>query len=40
MKILVKSACGSDDPTKAVLPFLHANALAFPIEAHLASARK
>jgi predicted peroxiredoxin len=28
MKILVKSAWGSDDPTKAVFPFLHANALA------------
>ena len=28
MKILVKSAWGSDDPTKAAFPFLHANALA------------
>jgi hypothetical protein len=28
MKVLVKSAWGSDDPTKAVFPFLHANALA------------
>jgi predicted peroxiredoxin len=28
MKILVKSAWGSDDPTKAASPFLHANALA------------
>ena len=28
MKILLKSAWGSDDPTKAVFPFLHANALA------------
>jgi len=28
MKILMKSAWGSDDPTKAVFPFLHANALA------------
>lgn len=27
MKILVKSAWGSDDPTKAAFPFLHANAL-------------
>ena len=26
-KILVKSAWGSDDPTKAAFPFLHANAL-------------
>jgi predicted peroxiredoxin len=26
--ILVKSAWGSDDPTKAAFPFLHANALA------------
>jgi predicted peroxiredoxin len=26
MKILVKSAWGSDDPTKAAFPFLHANA--------------
>ena len=25
--ILVKSAWGSDDPTKAAFPFLHANAL-------------
>ena len=28
MKILVKSAWGSDDPTKAAFPFLHGNALA------------
>ena len=28
VKILVKSAWGSDDPTKAAFPFLHANALA------------
>ena len=28
MKMLVKSAWGSDDPTKAAFPFLHANALA------------
>jgi predicted peroxiredoxin len=28
MKILVKSAWGSDDPTKAAFPFLHANAFA------------
>ena len=27
-KILVKSAWGSDDPTKSAFPFLHANALA------------
>jgi len=27
-KILVKSAWGSDDPTKAAFAFLHANALA------------
>lgn len=27
-KILVKSAWGSDDPTKAAFPFLHANSLA------------
>ncbi len=27
-KILVKSARGSDDPTKSASPFLHANALA------------
>jgi predicted peroxiredoxin len=27
-KILVKSAWGSDDPTKAAFPFLHGNALA------------
>jgi predicted peroxiredoxin len=26
MKILFKSAWGSDDPTKAAFPFLHANA--------------
>ena len=25
MKVLVKSAWGSDDPTKAAFPFLHAN---------------
>ena len=30
MKVLVKSAWGSDDPTKAVFPFLHGNA---PVEA-------
>jgi predicted peroxiredoxin len=28
MKVLVKSAWGSDDPTKASFPFLHTNALA------------
>src|SRR5689334_10602620 len=28
VKVLVKSAWGSDDPTKAAFPFLHANALA------------
>jgi predicted peroxiredoxin len=28
MKVLVKSAWGSDDPTKAAFPFLHANAFA------------
>ena len=28
MNILVKSAWGSDDPTKAAFAFLHANALA------------
>ena len=28
MKVLVKSAWGSDAPTKAAFPFLHANALA------------
>ena len=28
MKILIKSAWGSDDPTKAAFPFLHANAFA------------
>ena len=28
MKILIKSAWGSDDPTKASFPFLHANAFA------------
>jgi predicted peroxiredoxin len=27
-KVPVKSAWGSDDPTKAAFPFLHANALA------------
>ncbi len=28
MKVLIKSAWGSDDPTKASFPFLHANAFA------------
>jgi predicted peroxiredoxin len=28
MKVLLKSAWGSDDPTKAAFPFLHGNALA------------
>jgi predicted peroxiredoxin len=28
MKLLIKSAWGSDDPTKAVFPFLHGNAFA------------
>jgi len=28
IKVLVKSAWGSDDPTQAAFPFLHANALA------------
>jgi len=28
MRILIKSAWGSDDPTKAAFPFLHANAFA------------
>ena len=28
MKLLIKSAWGSDDPTKAAFPFLHANAFA------------
>jgi predicted peroxiredoxin len=28
MKVLVKSAWGSDDPTKAAFAFLHGNALA------------
>ena len=28
MKILIKSAWGSDDPTKAAFGFLHANAFA------------
>lgn len=28
MRVLLKSAWGSDDPTKAAFPFLHANALA------------
>jgi predicted peroxiredoxin len=28
MKVLVKSAWGSDDPTQAAFPFLHGNALA------------
>jgi predicted peroxiredoxin len=27
MKVLVKSAWGSDDPTKAAFPFLHGNAI-------------
>ena len=27
-RILIKSAWGTDDPTKAAFPFLHANALA------------
>jgi predicted peroxiredoxin len=27
-KVLIKSAWGSDDPTKAAFPFLHGNALA------------
>jgi predicted peroxiredoxin len=27
-QVLIKSAWGSDDPTKAAFPFLHANALA------------
>lgn len=27
MKVLVKSTWGSDDPTRATFPFLHANAL-------------
>src|SRR5947207_8585833 len=27
LKILMKSACGSDDPTKAAFPFLHGDAL-------------
>ena len=27
MRVLVKSAWGSDDPTKAAFPFLHASAL-------------
>ncbi len=26
MRLLIKSAWGSDDPTKATFPFLHANA--------------
>jgi predicted peroxiredoxin len=26
MRVLLKSAWGSDDPTKAAFPFLHANA--------------
>jgi predicted peroxiredoxin len=26
VKLLIKSAWGSDDPTKAAFPFLHANA--------------
>ncbi len=28
MRILIKSAFGSDDPTKAAFAFIHANALA------------
>jgi predicted peroxiredoxin len=28
MKVLIKSAWGSDESTKAAFPFLHANALA------------
>jgi len=28
MRLLIKSAWGSDDPTKAAFAFLHANALA------------
>jgi predicted peroxiredoxin len=28
IKVLVKSAWGSNDPTQAAFPFLHANALA------------
>jgi predicted peroxiredoxin len=28
LKVLFKSAWGSDDPTKAAFPFLHANAFA------------
>jgi predicted peroxiredoxin len=28
MKVLIKSAWGSDDPTKAAFAFLHANAFA------------
>jgi len=28
MRLLIKSAWGSDDPTKASFPFLHANAFA------------
>ena len=28
MNVLIKSAWGSDDPTKAAFPFLHANAFA------------
>jgi len=28
MRVLVKSAWGSDDPTKAAFAFLHGNALA------------
>jgi predicted peroxiredoxin len=28
LKVLIKSAWGSDDPTKAAFPFLHANAFA------------
>jgi predicted peroxiredoxin len=28
VRVLIKSAWGSDDPTKAAFPFLHANAFA------------
>ena len=28
MRLLIKSAWGSDDPTKAAFPFLHGNAFA------------
>jgi hypothetical protein len=33
MKVLVKSALGSNDPTKAAFPFLHGNALAETLQA-------